>query len=319
MGVPQGSFLGPLLFNIYLNDFFMFLEETKVCNYADDTTIYACGPKIETVIAHLEHDALKITEWFPNNLMKLNEKKCHLIVFGARGGNDITIKIGEAYVKESMRESLLGITLDQSLSFKEHVKILCRKACHKLHALARVSCYMDTEKLQHLMRAFVLSHFSYCPLVWIFYDRTTNHRINHAHERAFRIAYKDHRHDFGYLLEQSNSVPIHVRNLQLLMMKIFKTKSHLNPPFMRDIFQERNVNYNLRHGNDAQLPKVRTTSFGIKTITYLGSRLWQLLLQEIKQSNTLSIFKKRIKCWKGGECNCRLCKTYIPQVGFLIG
>ena len=74
LDVPQGSVLGPLLFNIYLNDLFMFLEETKVRNYADNTTIYACGPKIETVIAHLEHDALKITEWFPNNLMKLNEE-----------------------------------------------------------------------------------------------------------------------------------------------------------------------------------------------------------------------------------------------------
>ena len=76
---------------------------------------------------------------------------------------------------------------------------------------------------------------------------------------------------------------------------------------------------NLRHGNDAQVPKVRTTSFKIETIAYLGSRLWQLLPQEIKQSSNLPIFKKRIKCWKGGECNCRLCKTYIPQVGFLTG
>ena len=76
----------------------------------------------------------------------------------------------------------------------------------------------------------------------MFYDRTMNNRINHVHERALRIAYKDHRNDFGYLLEQSNSVPIHVRNLPLLMTEIFKTKSHLNPPFMKDIFQERNMN-----------------------------------------------------------------------------
>ena len=61
---------------------------------------------------------------------------------------------------------------------------------------------------------------------------------------------------------------------------------------MKDISKERNMNYTLRHDNDAQVPKVRTISFGIETIAYLGSRLWQLLPQEIKQSNTPPVFKK---------------------------
>ena len=291
-GVPQGSVLGPLLFHVYLNDLFMFLEETEICNYADDTTIYACGPNIENVIMHLENDALKITEWFPNNFMKLNEDKCHLMIFGAKGSNEISITIGETCVKESTEENLLGITFDQSLSFKQHVRALCKKTGQKLHALARISRYMDTEKLQQLMRAFILSQFSYCPLVWMFYDRTLDHRINRTQERALRIAYKDYGNDFGFLLEQTKSVPIHVRNLQLLMTEMYKTKSDLNPPFMKDIFKERNISYNLRRGNDAQLPKVRTTSFGIESIAYLGNKLWQLLPLEIKQSNTLPIFKK---------------------------
>ena len=114
-GVPQGSVLGPLLFNIYLNDLFMFLEETEICNYADDTTIYARGPDIENVIMRLENDALKIIEWLPNNFMKLNEDKCHLMIFGAKGNNEISIKIGEACVKESKEENLLGITFDRSM------------------------------------------------------------------------------------------------------------------------------------------------------------------------------------------------------------
>ena len=87
---------------------------------------------------------------------------------------------------------------------------------------------------------------------------------------------------------------IHVRNLQLLMTEIFETKSHLNSSFMEDFFQERNMNYNLRHGNDAQIPKVRTTSFEVVTIAYLGSGLWQLLPQEIKQSNTLLYSKNEL-------------------------
>ena len=67
----------------------------------------------------------------------------------------------------------------------------------------------------------------------MFYDRTLNHRINRVHERALRVAYKDHGNDSGSLLEQTNSVPIDVRNLQLLMTEIYKTKSALNPLFMK--------------------------------------------------------------------------------------
>ena len=114
----------------------MFLEETKICNYADDTTIYACGPEITTVLSHLERDALKITEQFSNNFMKLNEDKCHLMI-GAKRDTEITIKIGEACIKESKEQRLLGITLDQSFLLK-HMS--------RLHALARISCYMDTGK-----------------------------------------------------------------------------------------------------------------------------------------------------------------------------
>ena len=66
----------------------------------------------------------------------------------------------------------------------------------------------------------------------MFFDGTLNHRINHVHERALRIAYNENRHDFSPLLEQAKMVPAHKRSLQLLMTEIYKTKSDLNPPFM---------------------------------------------------------------------------------------
>ena len=81
---------------------------------------------------------------------------------------------------------------------------------------------MDTEKLEQVMQAFVLSHFSYSPLACMFYDRTLNHKIIDIHKRAWRFAYKDYQTDFGTLLEQRNLISIHVKNLQLLMTELIK-------------------------------------------------------------------------------------------------
>ena len=167
------------------------------------------------------------------------------------------------------------------------------------------------------MQAFVLSHFSYSPLVWMFYDRTLNHRINHIHERALRFVHKDYQTDSGSLLEQRSLVSIHVKSLQLLMIEIYKTRSGLSPPFMKGIFAERNTGYNLRQGNDSQPPKVHTTTYGIETLSFLGNIFWSTLPNIIKQASTLPIFKSHIKCWKAENCNCRLCKIYVSQVGYL--
>ena len=89
-------------------------------------------------------------------------------------------------------------------------------------ALARVSNYMDTEKVKLIMRSFIMSHFSYCPLIWMFHDGATNSRINKIHERALRIAYRDTESSFDELLAKDNSVSVHQRNLQLLMISLSK-------------------------------------------------------------------------------------------------
>ena len=107
-----------ILFNIYLNDLFMFVNDAQICNYADDTTIYACDNNIESII-ETENDALKIAEWFRNNCMKLNEDKCHLMVFGNRS-NDISLNIGSVRIKESTEEKLLGVILDKNYTLKNN-------------------------------------------------------------------------------------------------------------------------------------------------------------------------------------------------------
>ena len=164
LGVPQGSVLGPLLFNIFINDIFILLSETEICNYADDTTIYCSHKELQEVTLGLENDAVEISNWFAENFMKLNEEKCHLLVFGEKG-TEISINVGPSVIKESKEEKLLGVVIDQKLNFKQHLNTVCRKASQKLHALARASAYMPKEKTKMVMRAFVMYQLSYCFLI----------------------------------------------------------------------------------------------------------------------------------------------------------
>ena len=78
---------------------------------------------------------LCITEWFPNNFMKLNEDKCHFVILSTKRDTEIAIKIEEAPIKDSKEQILLGITLDQSVFFEIHVKDLGRKASQNLMLL----------------------------------------------------------------------------------------------------------------------------------------------------------------------------------------
>ena len=102
------------------------------------------------------------------------------------------------------------------MSFNEHVSGLCKKASQKLHALARVSKYMNTDKLRLIMKAFINAQFGYCPLVWMFHSRTLNNRINKIHERALRIVFKDNSSTFDELLKLDGSVTVHERNIQAM-------------------------------------------------------------------------------------------------------
>ena len=169
------------------------------------------------------------------------------------------------------------------------------------------------------MKVFIASEFGYCPLVWMSHSRKLNVRVNQLHERALRIVYQDYSSSFTDLFEKDNSTTIHNRNIELLATGLFKVKNGLSSPFMNEIFVENAQNYyDLRKKTEFKGNNVKTVYNRTETLTFLGSRICKIVPDYIKISNSFGEFKLNIKLWNPENCPCRLCKRFLPQVGFFM-
>ena len=294
-GVPQGSILGPLLFNIYINDLFYFLDD-EVTNYADDTTPYKTGKSINCVLEKLETNIETLNRWYKDNYFRLNQDKCELLV--PKHGEDIQMNIGNSVIKGKDSVKLMGIKIDNKLNFNDHVASLCKKASQKLHALARISSFIEGNHLLILMRSFIDSQFSYCPLVWMFHSRELNNRINRIHEKSLRIAYRDVTSSFQELLAKDNSFTIHERNIQRLATEMYKVKNNLAPSFMNLTFPLSKVCVNSRNRYSFESSNIKSVHNGTETLSHRGPIIWSVISSDIKSKKTLCEFQAAIKNWK---------------------
>ena len=310
-----GVIFGPLVFNIYICDIFYDIDDCGIASYADDNTRYASSSNLDALITKLEESTNNLFQWVRNNHMKANADKCHLLV---TGNYEVSANINEFEIESSKKEKLLGISIDTTLSFGHHITSLCKKASQKLRALERIVHYMDFEKRRSLLKGFVISKFNYCPLIWMFHSRALNNRINKIHERALGLVYQNKKLSFSELLRLDNTVTTHQRNLQGLVTEIFKVKNNLSAEIMKQVFGFQEPCYNLRsETSQFRRENIKTTRYGIKSVKFLGPKIWVMVSQNIKNCKSLQKFKKLIKVWKPKAYPCRMCKKYIANIGFI--
>ena len=308
MGSKQGSVLGPLLFNIIINDLFLINLDSEICNFTDDNTLYSCGHDLQEIVTNLEDDLSKLLEWFKSNEMVANPKKFQLMFLGLQGKIRLRLNIEGSKVPTTGHIKLLGMEIYSKLTFNKHIETLCSKVNKKVSAFARLNNYISREQAITVCNAVILSNFNYCPLIWLFCNKGANKEIDHTHKRALWILYKDYESSFETLLARSGSNSIHIKNLQKLMTEIYKSMNHLNPSIVWEFHQEKPITYGLRLQNLCKLPTIKTFGFGLDSLSFLGSFLWNTLDDSIKQVTTLSRFKKRIKDWTADRCTRKICR-----------
>ena len=175
---------------------------------------------------------------------------------------------------------------------------------------------MSLDERKMLLRAFIELQFNYCPLMWMFHSRTLNNKINRLHEKALRLVYGDYKFKFDELLEKDSSFRIHHRNIKTLAIEIFKFLNGISPQIMINVFQVKSpAPYYLRDKNNLYSRYPKTVTYGTESVSFMAPKIWSILPQELKNSQSVYSLKKFIRNWQP-NCPCRLWKTYLQHVGF---
>ena len=141
----------------------------------------------------------------------------------------------------------MGVTIDNRLTFCNHLINLCKKITNKLNSLTRIAPYLNHNQIRLIYNSLFKGQLSYCPLIWTFCFRRSNNLINKLQEQALGIAYNDFNSSFSELLEMDNESTIYTMNLKFLLTEINKFLNGLSRPIMKEVFQTNDCPYNLRN------------------------------------------------------------------------
>ena len=270
---------------------------------------------LQGVLSSLLNDCKIAVEWFGNNGMKANPTKFQFMVLSPNPTDDIELKLDEnTILKPEKSVKALGVIIDNRLTFSDHISACCLKAARQLNALARVSKYLDPKSKNVIYNSFIRSNFEYCPLVWHFCGKTNNTKLENIQERSLRILHDTYELSHEELLNKNGSNTLLLHRLKLLILETYKSFHCINANCLHGVFKFNSTSHERRSDKLIQ-PKRRTTSNGLRSFSYLGSKLWNDLVNSDPaiancDFNEIMVYLKQ---WEGPDMN-----DSFPYVWFFL-
>ena len=292
-GVPQGSILGPQLFILYVNDMCNVSKLLKYVLFADDTNILYSHDHLPDLVTVLCTELDRMYTWFSVNKLSLNIAKTNYIVFGKHKQEQcVALKINDIVIERVDATKFLGVVIDQSLNWNNHINLVRSKLAKVASVLYKVSHVIDRSSLHTLYCSLFLPYLMYCCEIWGNNYKTKLQCIVSLQKRVMRTVYGVSRLEHtNYLFYDSHSLkfPDIVELKTVLFM--FKAYHIKLPNNLQNLFIKRTPLHSTRSTHQFIREDVRINTRAM-TLSIYGVKLWNSLPTSITSLTSCHVFKR---------------------------